>query len=104
MDREALFDAAEEVLVPVDFQVGVQTALHQDTGAAEVKRLLDLVENNLLGEDIPLGVAHGPVERAKGAVLRAEIRVIDIAVNDVGDNALGMPVSAYGVGRHPDAD
>jgi quercetin dioxygenase-like cupin family protein len=49
-------------------------------------------------------MAHGPVERAEGAILRAEVRVVDIAVDDVGDDALGVPFPADRVGLHPDAD
>ena len=102
--REALLDAAEEVLVPLDLEVGVQAALHQHAGAAQVERLLDLLEDRLLGQNVPFGVAHGPVERAEAAILGAEVGVVDVAVDDVGDDALGMPLAADGIGLHADTD
>src|ERR1022692_3128632 len=37
--RKTFFDAAQHLLVPVDFEVGMQAALHQDSGAAEFNGL-----------------------------------------------------------------
>ena len=58
VDRETLLDAAEEVLIPLDLEIGMQAALHQDAGAAEVERLLDFLEDGFLGENIAFGVAR----------------------------------------------
>jgi hypothetical protein len=41
--REALLDAAEEALEPVDLEVGMNAALHQHAGAAHLERLGDLL-------------------------------------------------------------
>ena len=104
MDGEALLDAAEEVFVPFDLEIGVQAALHEHAGAAQVEGLLDLVEDGLLRQHVAFGVAHGAVEGAEAAILGAEVGVVDVAVDDVGDDALGMPLAAHGVGLHADAD
>ena len=40
----------------------------------------------------------------KAAVFRANVRVIDIPVDDVRDDAFGVKLSAYRVSRHPDSD
>ena len=42
VDRVALLDRAEQILVPVDVEVGMVAALHQQRRAAERERLLDL--------------------------------------------------------------
>ena len=102
--RIALLDAAEQILVPLDLEIGVQAALHQDAGAAQVEVSWIFCEDGFLGQNVALGVAHGPVERAEAAILGAEIGVIDVAVDDVGDHVLGMPAAADGVGLHADAD
>ena len=47
---EALLDRAQQVLVPLDLQVRVQAALHQDARAAQLEGLLDLLEDRLLGD------------------------------------------------------
>src|ERR1035437_1528645 len=104
VNGEALLDAAEEVLVPLDFEIGVQATLHQHTGPAQVERLLDFFENRLLGQHVPFRVAHGAVERAEAAVFGAEVGVVDIAIDDVRGDALGMPLAADGIGLHADAD
>ena len=59
MNAEALLDAAEEVFIPLDLQIGMQTALHEDAGAAEVEGFLDLLEDRFLRQNVALGVAHG---------------------------------------------
>ena len=104
VDGKTLLDAAEKVLVPLDLEVGVQAALHQHAGPAQVERLLDFFEDLLLGQHVPFRVPHGAVERAEAAIFGAEVGVVDIAVDDVRDDALGMPLAADGIGLHADAD
>ena len=82
-----LLDRAEQVLVPLDLQIGMQAALHQHAGAAQVERLLNLVEDRFLRQDVAFGVPHRAVERAEAAILGAEVGVVDVAVDDVGDHA-----------------
>src|SRR5580658_7406856 len=48
-DVEMGFDGAEQVLIPFDFELGMKTALHQNTGATEVQRLLNLRKNDFFG-------------------------------------------------------
>ena len=43
-------------------------------------------------------------EGAEGAVLGADVGVVDIAVDDVADDSVGMEAAADGVGFHADAD
>ena len=83
VDRVARLDRAEEVLVVVDAEVRVVAALHQHAGAAELERLLDLLE------DRPASAAGSPRARSRGAVEGAEVaggdadvRVVDVAVDD----------------------
>ena len=42
-DVETRFDRAQQIFVPLDLQVRMQAALHQNAGAAKVDRLLDLL-------------------------------------------------------------
>ena len=65
----------------------MQAALHQNAGAAQVHGLLDLLENGFVREDVAFVVAHGPVEGAEAAIFGAEIRVVDVAIDDVADDA-----------------
>src|SRR5260370_18394946 len=94
---ETALDGGQQVFVPLDLEVGMQPALHQDAGAAEVERLLDLREDYFVGMKVPFGVAHGPVERAEAAILGAQIRVVDIAVHYVAYDAVRMQLPPHSV-------
>src|SRR5580700_4207335 len=48
-DVEVGFNGAEQILIPFDFELGMEAALHQNTGAAEVQRLLNLRKNDFFG-------------------------------------------------------
>jgi hypothetical protein len=104
VNAEALLDAAEEIFVPLDFEIRVEAALHQDAGAAQVEGLLNFVVDHFLGQHVAFGMAHGPVEGAEAAILRAEVGVVDIAIDDVGDHVFGVPLAADRIGLHTDAD
>src|SRR5260370_27120792 len=82
----------------------MQPALHQNPCAPQVDGLLNFVEDHFLWMNITLGVTHGPVEGAEAAKLSAEIRVIDIAVDNVAHDAVGVQLAPHRVGGHPDAD
>src|SRR6476469_4716010 len=71
-DIEATPDRAQQIFVPFDMEVRMQTALHQDPGAAQVDCLLDFLEDLFLGENVAFGMAHRAVERAEAAILSAK--------------------------------
>ncbi len=104
VDAKALLDAAEQIFVPLDPEVGMQPALHENAGAAEIDGLLNFLVNGLVGQDVAFGVAHGPVESAEAAELGTEIGVVDVAIDDVGDDPFGVPLAAHRIGSHADAD
>ncbi len=104
---ETLFDAAHHFLIPLELQVGMQPALHEHAGAAEFHGLADFLVDSLKIQHIAFGPArafHRRIESAERAVLRAEIRVINIAVNNVSNHALRMVLATYGVRLHANAD
>ncbi len=109
---EALLDAGEESLEPVDFQVGVKAALHQHAGAAHLLGFGDLFVDFFKREDVPLigagnvlaFLGERAVESAERAVLGAEVGVVDVAIDDVSDHALGVQTAAHGVGLEAQPD
>ena len=65
-------------------------ALHQHAGAAERERLLDLLEDHRLRQQVALApVAGAAVEGAEVAVGDADVRVVDVAVDDERDRGPG---------------
>src|ERR1700736_4110228 len=101
---KTILDRAQEILVPFDTELGMEAALHEDAGTAQLDGLPDFVEDHFLRMHVALGVAHGTVKGAETAVLGAEIGVVDIAVDDVADNAVRVQPPAHGVRGHSDAD
>ena len=105
--RKALLHAAQHRFEPLDLQVGMQTALQQDAGAAQLDGLAHLVVNGLEVEDVAFFgqlAFERTIEGAEGAVLGAEVGVVDVAVDDVGDHTVGMQLAAHRIGFHTDSD
>ncbi len=103
-DIEALLDRAEEALEIGDVQVGMEAALHHDRGPAQIERLLDLVVDLLAGEHICLGVSRLAVEGAEPAARYADVRVVDVAIDDVGGQGAGDEALAHFMGSRPHSE
>ena len=80
----------------------MQSALHQNAGATERQGLINFLINGLERLDVSFSGSHGPVERAEGTILGAEVRVVDIPIDLVGDYTRGMQPLANGIGFHGD--
>src|SRR5262245_58283472 len=96
VDLVARLDGAEEILVVVDSEIRMVSALHEETRAAERERLLDLLEDDGLRQQVALArVARPAVERAELAVRVADVGVVEVPVYD-DRNAIGvgLPVPA----------
>src|SRR5581483_8360387 len=81
----------------------MQSALHQHTRPPEFYRLADLLVDGFEIQNVTLfglRAFQGAVEGAESAVLGAEVGVIDVAVNDVGDHAFGVQLSPHRVRFH----
>ena len=97
--REVGLHPAEQILVPGERQVRVEPALQQDLHAAQVDRLLELLGQHLARQRVALGLVGGrAVEVAELAAGDADVGVVDVAVDDVGDDAFGVQRPAAGVG------
>src|SRR5277367_259443 len=93
--------------MPVDLQVGMQAALHQNSRSAKFDGLTDLLVNGFEVEDVSLfrlWALQWPIKSTKSAVLGAVVGVINVAINDVGGHAFRMKPTAHRIGFHPDAD
>src|SRR5262249_33287834 len=105
VDLVARLDRPEEILVVRDVEVGMVPALHQQAGAAECQRLLDLLEDHRVRQEVALTrVAWAAVERAELAVRVADVRVVEVAIDDERDaRRVGLAVSNLVRGT-PDRD
>ena len=101
----ALLDRAEEILVELDAEVWMVTALHEERGAADRERLLDLLEDDRLRQEVALLAVPGPpVEGAEVAVGVADVRVVEVPVDDERHPLRVDPAIAELVRRTPHTD
>src|SRR5258708_11143618 len=104
---KALFDSTQHALVPVNFQVGMQAALHQYTSAAEFDGLADLLVNRVELENVSLFRLRSfqrTIKRAEGAIFCTKVGVVDVAVDDVSRHTFRMELAPHGIGFHADSD
>src|SRR5690348_16807078 len=80
----------------------MQPALHENPGAAQIYRLLNLVQNRLDRQDVAFLVPHRAVKRAEAAILGTKVRVIDVAVDDIADHTVRMKLTTHRVGFFAD--
>ena len=99
VDRVVALDVAHEVEVPLERDVRVVAALEQDLHAADRLAFVDLGADLLEAQHVALGVPGAAVERAELAVGDADIGVVDVAVDDVGDHVLRVLPPALVVGQ-----
>ena len=76
----------QQILVPLDIKIRMQPALHQNARAAEGDRLVDPFADLLDRMDVCVRLARPPVERTERADDVADVRIIDVTVDDVGDD------------------
>ena len=93
----------QQIFIPLDAKVRMQAALHQHTGAAKRDRLVDLLANFLERADVSVRRARATIESAEGTDNVADVGVVDVAVDDVGDDVCRMPALANFVGGRADA-
>src|ERR1700733_4257266 len=76
-------------------------ALHQNLRPAKGDGLLDLPVHFAKSDDIGIQVFFRAIKRAELAIDIADIGIIDIAINDVGDDPVPASVVCVGTGKLP---
>ena len=99
VDLVAFLDSREQLLVIVDLQIGMDPALHKNASTAQRQRFFDFLVDDVIRQDVGLVVALHAVERAEGAEFLADVGVIDIPIDDVADDVLGMPAQPDAIRR-----
>src|SRR5689334_5324636 len=93
-------DVAHQIEVPVERDVRIVSALDQDLYTAKRFYFVDLGPDLLEGERIAFAVLGPASECAEAAISHADVRVVDVAVDDVGDCAAGMLLLTHPIGGH----
>ena len=97
--REFAFDVRQQIQIPLQRKFGVMAALHQNLRSAQGERLLDLAVHFVEGDDIGVCVLFRAIKGAEFAIDIADIGIIDIAINNVGDDLVAAAVVGVGAGQ-----
>ena len=83
-------DVPHQIQIPLERDVWVVSALNEDLNATECFRFVDLRADLLERQRVAFAVLRSTIECAESAIGDADIRVIDIAVDDVSDDVARM--------------
>ena len=101
--RVALLQGTQQIFVIADLQIGMQAALQQHAGAAQLQHLVDFFVDRFEREDVAVLRSQRAVKRAERTILGAKIGVIDVAVDLIGDHARIVFGQAHLVRGHANA-
>ena len=65
--------------------------LHQNLRSTQLQRFFNFPVHLLKGDHVGIRILFGAVKGAKFAINVADVRVVDVAVDDVGDDLLATP-------------
>ncbi len=94
----------EQIFIPFDIKIRMKPALHQHAGTAEVDRFIDAFADLVDGMNICVRLSGPAVKRAKRADDVADVGIINVAIDDVGNDIARILSLAYLIGRKADAD
>src|SRR5215510_3131031 len=81
----------------------METSLHQHAGSTERDSLIDLRADFFHRSDVSVRRPWPAIERTESAHDVADVRVVDIAIDDVRDNVVRMTAAPNLVRRRADA-
>ena len=99
--RKLAFDVREQVEIPLERQFGMMPALHQNLRAAESNSFLDFSVDLVVSNHVGIVVTFHAVEGAKFAINVTDVGVIDVPVDDVGDDLIATPIVRVALGQNP---
>src|SRR5437588_2007281 len=94
---------AQKIFVPLNSKIRMQPALHQHARAAEGNRLVNLRANLIDRAHVCVRRARPAIEGAESTHDIAYIRIVNISIDDVGDDVIWMTRLANFVSRGADA-
>ena len=81
--RIFLSDVMEQVDIPIEPELGMMAALHQDLHPAGRGQFIEFLVDLLASQDVMVVVLLGAIKRAELAIDVADVGVIDVAIDDI---------------------
>ena len=79
-------DVTQQIDIPIERQLRMMPALHQDLHAAGRRQFIEFLIDLLEREHVMIVILFGAIKRAELAVDVADVGVVDVAIDDVGDD------------------
>jgi hypothetical protein len=98
-----LAECSKKVLIPFDSEIGMKTTLHQYAGSAKRDRFVDSFPNLIYRVDVSIFMPRPAIERAERADHVTDVCIVDVPVDDIGDDTLRMEALSHLVRSHSDA-
>ena len=98
--RKASLDFPQQFQVPTQRQLWVHAALHENLRATNRHEFFNLVKNGFVGQRVRIVIFCVAAECAEGALGGADIRVVDVAIDDVGANMVTVYFTATQISPH----
>src|SRR6185437_9076806 len=92
----------EQLEIPLEGDVRVVSPLHEDLHGTQLFRLVDFRADLLERERVAFAMLGPPIERAEAAVGDADVRVVDVPVDDVRDGVVRVLFLAHAIGFEPE--
>jgi hypothetical protein len=102
VNRVVPLDVAHQVEIPLERDVGIVAALEQNLHPANRLALVDLGSDLFEAQNVPLEIPGPAVKRAELAIGDADVGVVDVPVDDIGDHVLRVLAPPLGVGQLPE--
>ena len=93
-------NGARQFDVEITRHIRRQAGLHANLGRAHVHRFLHAPDNFVHRQKVSLLAPIRAAERAKAAMLHADVRKVDIPIDDVGDNIADLSAAQFVGGRN----
>ncbi len=94
----------EQVEIPLERDVRIVPALYQDLHAAQGFRLVDLLADFLERERVALVMLGTTIEGAEPAVGDADVRIVDVPVDDERHNVVRVLFAPHPIGLGAELD
>src|SRR5437762_5531331 len=94
---------AQKIFVPFEAEIGMQSTLHQYTRATERNCFVNLRANLIDRAHVSIGRTWPAIERTESTHDVADVRIVDVAIDYVGDDVVRVARLANFVSRGADA-
>ncbi len=100
-DRIFRFDVPQQLFVPFNLQLRMKASLHQNPGPAKRECFFNLGIQNFQTMKIRIVFEGRTIKCAKRTLYITNVRVVNVAIDDVAHHGVRMKSGSHIIGGHP---